>query len=159
MVNKLRQKLHKNGKKGFTLVELIVVIVIILILAAVMVPLLMNYIGQANEANAKSSASTLMSQVQADFAASQAGQATGVDEPGKAGGNRTTVNGVTIDAKVASDADITQPAEQHCAYKVASGGGTGKATYEEIVEFQYNDGKYLVTWKQNPGTDTTFTNG
>lgn len=47
MIGKLRQRLHKskNGKKGFTLVELIVVIVIILILAAVMVPLLMNYIG------------------------------------------------------------------------------------------------------------------
>ncbi|MDD5952794.1 MAG: prepilin-type N-terminal cleavage/methylation domain-containing protein [Oscillospiraceae bacterium] len=49
---------RKNGKKGFTLVELIVVIVIILILAAVAVPLLMNYIGQAKEAKRMSELST-----------------------------------------------------------------------------------------------------
>lgn len=45
MMNKLR----KNNKKGFTLVELIVVLVILAILAAFLVPSLTGYIDKAKE--------------------------------------------------------------------------------------------------------------
>jgi type IV pilus assembly protein PilA len=44
-----REALKKNGKKGFTLVELIVVIVIIAILAAIAVPALTGYIERAKD--------------------------------------------------------------------------------------------------------------
>ncbi len=69
-MNTLTAKLQrrKNGKKGFTLVELIVVIVIILILAAVMVPLLMNYIGQAKEAKRLNDLKTFQTVVSAKTA-------------------------------------------------------------------------------------------
>ena len=39
----------KNGKKGFTLVEIIVVLVILAILAAILIPTLTGYIDKANK--------------------------------------------------------------------------------------------------------------
>ena len=45
MLNKLR----KNNKKGFTLVELIVVLVILAILAALLIPALTGYIDKAKQ--------------------------------------------------------------------------------------------------------------
>lgn len=42
-------KLKKNNKKGFTLVELIVVLVILAILAALLIPALTGYIDKAKE--------------------------------------------------------------------------------------------------------------
>ncbi|MCI9143295.1 MAG: prepilin-type N-terminal cleavage/methylation domain-containing protein [Lachnospiraceae bacterium] len=43
------EKLRKNNKKGFTLVELIVVLVILAILAALLIPTLTGYIDKAKE--------------------------------------------------------------------------------------------------------------
>lgn len=43
------EKLRKNNKKGFTLVELIVVLVILAILAALLIPALTGYIDKAKE--------------------------------------------------------------------------------------------------------------
>ena len=42
-------KLKKNNKKGFTLVELIVVLVILAILAALLIPALTGYIDKARD--------------------------------------------------------------------------------------------------------------
>lgn len=42
-------KLKKNNKKGFTLVELIVVLIILAILAALLIPALTGYIDKAKE--------------------------------------------------------------------------------------------------------------
>lgn len=44
-------RLKKNNKKGFTLVELIVVLVILAILAALLIPALTGYIDKAKEKN------------------------------------------------------------------------------------------------------------
>lgn len=160
MVGKLTQRLHKskNGKKGFTLVELIVVIVIILILAAVMVPLLMNYIGQANQANAKSNASTVLTQIQADYAASEAGKYTGVEAPGT--GNYTKINDVNVSTPAngnAATAGTTTPSAAYAVNTVTRTGGTQQAPtqstskYKEIVAFSYFDGSYAVTWTMDDG--------
>lgn len=46
-------KLKKNNKKGFTLVELIVVLVILAILAALLIPALTGYIDRAKEKQIK----------------------------------------------------------------------------------------------------------
>lgn len=43
------KKWNRNGKKGFTLVELIVVLVILAILAALLIPALTGYINKAKE--------------------------------------------------------------------------------------------------------------
>ncbi|MCI6464038.1 MAG: prepilin-type N-terminal cleavage/methylation domain-containing protein [Faecalicatena sp.] len=134
MLKKMRKK--AQNKKGFTLVELIVVIVIILILAAVLVPSLLKYVEKANKANCKADAATILSQLQADYAAGMAKDATGEDAVDAA----YTVNGVTVTP------DAAAPQK-------------GKATYtienEEITVFQYNNGTYTATWRAKKGANTT----
>ena len=154
MVGKLTQRLHKskNGKKGFTLVELIVVIVIILILAAVMVPLLMNYIGQANDASLKSEAATALTQVQSDFAASQASKQTGMTRPGANG--YTAPSGLTVTEDTTKDTEVvdtdikgktTKTAVYHAAADAKRGG------YEEITSFGYSNGSKYIIWTSTGG--------
>lgn len=50
------------NKKGFTLIELIVVIAIIAILAAILIPSLLNYIQEANDARDLANARSLVTQ-------------------------------------------------------------------------------------------------
>lgn len=144
MLKNLRKK--AKNKKGFTLVELIVVIVIILILMAVLVPNMLRYVDKANKANCKADAATILSQLQADFAAAQATEQTGVD----ALGDSYTVSGVSVKK------DAT-PGKNEAAYKVQEvTDATG--SYSEITQFTYNNGKYKATWNMKSATaegDTT----
>lgn len=64
MVIKRQQALRKQGKKGFTLVELIVVIVILGILAAIAVPALVGYIDKARSDGAITEAATARTALQ-----------------------------------------------------------------------------------------------
>jgi type IV pilus assembly protein PilA len=76
---------HKNNKKGFTLVELIVVLVILAILAAILVPTLIGYIDKARLEKDYSSAQTVRVAVQAV-----------VDEMYGADELKTTTSGTTV---------------------------------------------------------------
>ena len=122
-MKKLREKC--KNKKGFTMVELIVVIVIILVLAVVLVPSLLKYVEKANKANCKADAATVMSQLQADMAAYQAGE--GTDPDGK------IVAGIKVAASTAGTAATVTEAK----YTVANG---------EITYFSFTNGKYTATW-------------
>ena len=51
------------NKKGFTLIELIVVILILAILAAILVPSILNYVGQAEDAKDQANARGLYSEL------------------------------------------------------------------------------------------------
>lgn len=142
MLKKMRKR--AQNKKGFTLVELIVVVVIILILAAVLVPSLLKYVEKANKANCKADAATLLSQLQADYAAGLASDVT--DETAVTGDY--TISGVTI--KKETGGNVT-PGEKAAVYKTSA---TGKE--EEITVFAYNNGKYTATWY---ATEVTGTSG
>lgn len=137
MIKKLRDK--AKGKKGFTLVELIVVIVIILILAAVMVPQLLRYVDRAREANAKAEAATILSQVQADFADSKVGTTP------YTGG---TINGVTVAVVETIPATMTASSANVVI-------ATDAATQEDsITNFAYCDGTYTAVWVANAAANT-----
>lgn len=131
MVRKLREK--TRGKKGFTLVELIVVIVIILILAAVLVPQLLRYVDRANEAKVRADAATILSQVQADFALFKVDNSDITKFPPSG----YKVNGVTV----FRDAWSANPGTARVSFQTNAQGE------DTISKFDYNSGTYTVNWE------------
>ena len=136
MIKKLRDK--SKNKKGFTMVELIVVVVIILILTAVMVPQLLKYVDKAKQANAKADAATILSQVQADYAAAQLTKTTYPDA-------NTKVGDVVI-------TDKGTAGKNEAVITITSTAAADTTNYKEITKFVYNSGDYMVTWENNKWT-------
>ena len=130
----------KSNKKGFTLVELIVVIVIILILAAVLVPSVLRYVDKANQANCKADAATMLSQLQADYAASQASDQTGVTTFPSA------IGGITPTAATVEIVATTTIAEKAAQYQLTETEAGTEAAYTEITSFAYSNGTYTAVW-------------
>jgi type IV pilus assembly protein PilA len=67
MLTKLSQRL-RNEEKGFTLIELLVVILIIGILAAIALPAFLGQKGKGQDADAKSTARNVASQLESCYA-------------------------------------------------------------------------------------------
>ncbi|MDR2162367.1 MAG: prepilin-type N-terminal cleavage/methylation domain-containing protein [Clostridiales Family XIII bacterium] len=115
----LRKRLaNRGGRRGFTLVEVIVVLVILAILAAIAIPALTGYIDKANLKKFASQLRTQMIAVQ-----------TMINEQYAAAGGITTHSGILTDLFqiVTKDPDIPG------AYKIALFTKNGIKAYEELT--------------------------
>ena len=139
-------KLKKNNKKGFTLVELIVVLVILAILAALLIPALTGYIDKAKK-----------KQVVAETRSCVMALQTYADEKyGKDGGNLIDTDDIKVDGtdKNAKEAikDLADVKGDVQSFTVEGG---------KVVELVYyaSDGKLQCEYKTNRASGTSTSDG
>lgn len=160
-------KLKKNNKKGFTLVELIVVLVILAILAALLIPALTGYIDKAKEkqiiAETRQIVMAAQTLVDEEYALMDSG--TGITF-GQTGSTLKTdgeinvddiatlseVSGLTWNASTPSKAD-SKNVNIKMGTGVSGGSGTPVGTIATVTyaaqgmvcEYKQTTGEYLVT--------------
>ena len=85
MIQARKQQMHKRGKKGFTLMEMLIVVAIIAILIAIAIPVFMAQLENARDA-------TSVANLRSAYAEASAAELTGTN-----GGNSSiTVNGNVV---------------------------------------------------------------
>jgi prepilin-type N-terminal cleavage/methylation domain-containing protein len=145
----------KNGKKGFTLVEVIVVLVILAILAAIAIPALTGYIDKANKRAVLTEARTIGVALQTIASEAYGDGATVKTGPFTA----TSVLGTNVFDNYKADADYPSTATLAEAISTLTGDATlaslaATVLYDidfdgnKLTDFKYKGTKYLVTFDE-----------
>lgn len=103
MLKERKAALEAQGKKGFTLMEMLIVIAIIAILIAIAIPLFTQQLDAAKGAADESNARALYAQLQADYMLGTVGTPTGAI----AANGETKYNGTTYKWSDKASGEIT----------------------------------------------------
>lgn len=153
-MRKLRERF--KGKKGFTLVELIVVIVIILILAAVLIPNVMRYIDSARKSAFQSEASGYLTEItgyEAEYYAETAKDATNdilTTSADRIGGTNRPLTGFPASGTV----KVIKDAATRTNFPLTASGAVAICAWVDnggVKAFTYTDGTHFVSWDQEKG--------
>jgi len=128
MLKERKAALEAQGKKGFTLMEMLIVIAIIAILIAIAIPLFTQQLNAAKQAADESNARALYAQLQADYMLSQTG--TVDNDPGSGVTTTYTAKDGTKTKYVWSDA---------CTAGTITVGTTGTGATAPSVEITTNN--------------------
>lgn len=102
MLQTKKEELKKQGKKGFTLMELLIVVAIIAVLVAIAIPLFTNQLEKARDATSVANIRSAYAQAQTAYLTESDDKANGVVYDKTAG--TVTVYNVTIKSQAATPA-------------------------------------------------------
>lgn len=152
MLQTKKEELKKQGKKGFTLMELLIVVAIIAVLVAIAIPLFTNQLEKSRDA-------TSVANIRSAYAQAQAAFLTGDDDPANGVEFETTGTGdaATTNKNVIKVTNVSIPSQKSDSWSgEADGVKRGTVSFPEDKGIHKNDATITFTYKDGALSTVTI---